>query len=134
MVLDRRLNMLADLTIGQLASGTRSKKNRPVFLVVHDKGSEQVIRLSRYVYEDTDTVYFTYDDNECVQLETRDITRICTRVGHYHRVMFKTVTQYRTCVYVIKDVEFKPDALYLHIWDYKTLSFYLRDGKPEYCF
>ena len=126
--------MLADLTIGQLASGTRSKKNRPVFLVVHDKGSEQVIRLSRYVYEDTDTVYFTYDDNECVQLETRDITRICTRVGHYHRVMFKTVTQYRTCVYVIKDVEFKPDALYLHIWDYKTLSFYLRDSEPEYCF
>lgn len=33
-----------------------------------------------------------------------------------------------------KDVVFEPDALYLHIWDYKTLSFFLKDGKPEYCF
>lgn len=124
--------MWADLTTGQLACGTRGKKNRPVFLVVHDTSGEQVIALSRFMYEDIDTIYFSYDENHMGQLETKDITRLVTRVGGFHRVMVKTCTQYRTCVYVIKDVEFKPDALYLHIWDYKTLSFYLKDGETEY--
>ena len=126
--------MLAKLDIGQLACGTRGKKNRPVFLVVHDKDDKRIIRLSRNVYEDIDTIYFTYDNNEIAQLETKDITRIATRVGGNHRVMIKTATTYKTAVYVIQEVEFQPDALYLHIWDYKTLAFYYKDGQLDYLF
>lgn len=126
--------MTTEWTIGELAWAMSSKKMRPVMLVVHNKDGEQVIPLASHVYEDMDTVYFTYDDNHGRKLDTRDITRISNRVGREHRVMIKTVTEWRCCVWVLKDVKIEQDALYLHIWDYKTLSFYSKDGESEYVF
>lgn len=64
----------------------------------------------------------------------RDITRIANRVGGDHRVMIKTSQDYRCCVWVLKDVKIEKDALYLHIWDYKTLSFYSKGRESEYVF